>query len=391
VLLSSRCLALEVSLEENRAERGNIGYVDLQKIFKLFPETRKAKESFQEIVRQAEEQINTKKSELLALRAEISKLTLEYELLQKTPIPATPPQASTSSAPSTPAVALSTPSIKTPTPIVSTPPVSISSPTLSVSTSMAVSKEIADSSANIILDAATGRPVVSISTSTLIQAATAAMPSTSVEGPKITTAPAREVIASLPGLTPATTALPAIPPLISQELEQRSGQSPLIINLPGATTGPVPLPPLDERPTLSVSTSPAIALSTAAASVPMQIAPSTAPAAWRDSMPGPAQSVASQLAKTRLQELEEILAMKKKNLGQKESEFKEHQAQVEKNLLDLESRRTEILLGKIYAVVQEVARENGVSVVVDKSQILFGHTTVDLTGKVIKKLETLPL
>ena len=55
--------AVEVSLEENRAERGNIGYIDMQKLFKLFPETAKAKQNFEDILRQAEDQVNLKKQE----------------------------------------------------------------------------------------------------------------------------------------------------------------------------------------------------------------------------------------------------------------------------------------------------------------------------------------
>jgi len=56
-------------------------------------------------------------------------------------------------------------------------------------------------------------------------------------------------------------------------------------------------------------------------------------------------------------------------------------------LLDLESRRSEILLGKIYVGIQDVAREEGISVVVDKNQILFGQKAVDLTDKVLQKLK----
>ncbi|MEK7745134.1 MAG: OmpH family outer membrane protein, partial [Elusimicrobiota bacterium] len=85
------------------------------------------------------------------------------------------------------------------------------------------------------------------------------------------------------------------------------------------------------------------------------------------------------------------LADKKRELAAKEEEFQKHQTQVEKNLIELEGKRTEMLLGKIYVVVQEVARESGVSVVVDKSQILYGQRTVDLTDRVVKKLEGLQL
>ena len=77
----STARALEVSLEENRAERGSIGYVDLQRVFQRFPEVQKAKQSFQEIIRQAEDQVNLRKAEVFAVRAEVSKLEIELALL----------------------------------------------------------------------------------------------------------------------------------------------------------------------------------------------------------------------------------------------------------------------------------------------------------------------
>ncbi|MEK7746801.1 MAG: hypothetical protein AAB576_09055, partial [Elusimicrobiota bacterium] len=103
LLAASPALGLEVSIEENRAERGSIGYVDLHKVFQLFPQTHKAKQSFAEIVRQAEEQVNLRKGELIGLRSELSRLTLELELLQKTPIPVPqlPPSPSAEVVPST--------------------------------------------------------------------------------------------------------------------------------------------------------------------------------------------------------------------------------------------------------------------------------------------------
>lgn len=47
----------------------------------------------------------------------------------------------------------------------------------------------------------------------------------------------------------------------------------------------------------------------------------------------------------------------------------------------------DIILKKIYDAIEDVAIKEGVSVVVDKKNILFGRKTVDLTEKVIKKLE----
>ncbi len=71
---------------------------------------------------------------------------------------------------------------------------------------------------------------------------------------------------------------------------------------------------------------------------------------------------------------------------------------IEKNLSELKSKfddelskkaakDNEYVLKKIYNAIEEVARSEGVSVVVDKKNILFGRKTVDLTDKVIKKLE----
>src|SRR5262245_3872943 len=76
--------AIELSLEENRAERGNIGFIDTPKLFRQFPETLRAKENFEEIVRQTEDQINLRKVEVLKLRSELSLLRAEREVSAKT-------------------------------------------------------------------------------------------------------------------------------------------------------------------------------------------------------------------------------------------------------------------------------------------------------------------
>jgi hypothetical protein len=90
----------------------------------------------------------------------------------------------------------------------------------------------------------------------------------------------------------------------------------------------------------------------------------------------------------KIQEIDRTIADKTKLLEAKEADFKTFEALAEKSLLDLESRKTEILLGRIYGAIQEVAKNEGVSVVVDKSQILFGHQAVDLTDRVLKKLKS---
>ena len=217
--------AVQVSLEENKAERGTVGYVDMQAIFRAFPETKRAKESFEAAVRQAEDQVNLRKSELISLRGELADFKMQRAFMARAPIVAA------------------------------------------------------------------------------------------------STAPAA-----------------------------------------GLPAAPSPLP-----------AAPGIQASTAAATAAALVRASTA--AVRAAAPDP------------LADMDKKIAEKSAALDKKEADFKDYQARIEKNLLDLESRKTEYLLGKIYAAVQQAAKDEGVSVVVDKSQILFGPKAVDLTQKVLEKLK----
>ncbi|UPT74062.1 MAG: OmpH family outer membrane protein [Elusimicrobiota bacterium] len=86
--------AIELSLEENRAERGSVGYVDMQRLFKASPDATRAREGLEELVRQAEERVNGRKAELLKLRQELSTLRIEREELAKsTPTATVAPSA----------------------------------------------------------------------------------------------------------------------------------------------------------------------------------------------------------------------------------------------------------------------------------------------------------
>jgi hypothetical protein len=139
----------------------------------------------------------------------------------------------------------------------------------------------------------------------------------------------------------------------------------LVINIPGVSTAPIVVNPPQEieipKPSTAAAAPPPIAASTGTAQAIVQTNPALA-------------------------ELDAKIALKERALAAKEADYKEFQASQEKNLLDLESRRTDVLLGKINKAVQEVAHNEGISVVVDKSNILFGHGAVDLTDKVLKRL-----
>jgi len=307
LIWGARAWAIELSLEENRSRRGSIGYVDMQKLFKAYPETIRAKENFEDVVRQAEEQVNLRKAAVLRQRNELSQLKIQRDFIAKNPI-------------------------------VSSAPVSALPAVSTMTAAMQSLPGFAGSAA------ASTAPAVALSTPP------AAMPASAV--PAISTAAAA---------TPAQAV-------------------PVVSTAPATPASAVP------------------AISTAAAATPAQAVPvvSTAPAATLASVvpvvstaAAPPQAGAAPSAGTAnraLSELDLKIAQAAKDLAQKEADFKEYQASSEKNLLDLESRKTEILLGKIHKAIKSVARREGISVVVDKSNIIFGHDTVDLTDKVLKEL-----
>ncbi|OGS50760.1 MAG: hypothetical protein A3J79_02270 [Elusimicrobia bacterium RIFOXYB2_FULL_62_6] len=107
-------------------------------------------------------------------------------------------------------------------------------------------------------------------------------------------------------------------------------------------------------------------------------------------MPGVARVPASYFkfsVSTAVPEIDAVLSAKEAELKQKEDALRLYQRQVEKELLEYESHRSEILLGRIYIALKELAIKEEVSVIVDKRNILFGHAAVDLTGKLLEKLE----
>jgi Skp family chaperone for outer membrane proteins len=90
---------------------------------------------------------------------------------------------------------------------------------------------------------------------------------------------------------------------------------------------------------------------------------------------------------TAVPEIDAAIATMETDLKQKEDALKLYQRQMEKELLEYESHRSEILLGRVYIALKELATREGVSVVVDKRNILFGHSAVNLTDKLLLKLE----
>lgn len=325
VVLAAPAGAIELSLEENRAERGNIGYIDMTKLFRQFPETVRAKENFEEILRQTEDQVNLRKVEILKARNELSQLRMEREIMAKTILPMQiedPKKKAKDAAKAGPKVETTPAPTPAPAPQAQSP-------------SPAPTPAEADLAAMRASEQAAAQ-------------AAAAQPG--------------QDLSQLPGLG-GQPAAPAPAPADS-----------LVINIPGVSTAPVVVQAPEAEPTAAAAQpSPApeiVAASTEAAKPAVVEAP-------KPDAPSPNAALA---------ELDAKIALRTRELAAKEADFKKYQGEQEKNLLDLESRKTEVLLGKIHRAVQEVARREGVSVVVDKTSILYGHDAVDLTEKVLKFL-----
>lgn len=138
----------------------------------------------------------------------------------------------------------------------------------------------------------------------------------------------------------------------------------------------------------------AVAASTPAATAtaalpPLPALPAGLPGLGID-MPGVAKVPVSYFkfsVSTAIPEIDAAITVKETDLRKKDEALKIYQRQVEKELLEYESHRSEILLGRIYITLKELAAKEEVSVIVDKRNILFGHSAVDLTGKLLEKLE----
>jgi Skp family chaperone for outer membrane proteins len=107
-------------------------------------------------------------------------------------------------------------------------------------------------------------------------------------------------------------------------------------------------------------------------------------------MPGVAKVPVSHFnfsVSTSVPEIDAAIEKKTGELAAKEEELRLAQRQSERELLEYEGRRTEILLGRIYVALKELAVKEEVSVIVDKRNILYGQSAVNLTDKLLRKLE----
>jgi Skp family chaperone for outer membrane proteins len=69
-------------------------------------------------------------------------------------------------------------------------------------------------------------------------------------------------------------------------------------------------------------------------------------------------------------------------------QFKDYRVKALEDMKQLQTQKTYGVMAKIYAVLQGLARDESITVVLDKSYVLYGEDTVDLSEKLIARLNT---
>jgi len=287
---TSNIWSFEILLEENRAETGTVGYVDVVKIFNIYSSS--FKENFNKEVDERQKKVNEIKKELDHYVAKKEKLETEYQIakmleefykniqLQKLE---TSSQTYSTSSTSTNSVDISTSSLD------------FSTNTFQISNST-FSKEIVNSV---------------VSSTENFQISNSTLPAKNNED---------ETIVSTTN---------------SSTTDLNSVKEPYIM-MPGV--GKFPL----SNYKFSISSS-TLEISNA------------------------------------ITQLDQIISKLRKDISELKKKYDEE-------LSKKATRENEKIFKKIYDAIEEVSREEKVSIVVDKKSILFGRKTVDLTDKVIEKL-----
>src|SRR3989344_1942733 len=68
------------------------------------------------------------------------------------------------------------------------------------------------------------------------------------------------------------------------------------------------------------------------------------------------------------------------------SKFKNYRGKALEDMKQLQTQKTYCVMSRIYAVLQGLARDESVTVVLDKTYVLYGEETVDLSEKLIARL-----
>ena len=390
-LMPLNAAALELLLEDNRGESGTIGYVDIDRVFKEYSGTAGAREEFIAEIKKKEEALNAKKTPVFTLKAEIAKLRQEREFALTLPSLLETQRSVAEAAAASEAAGAAR----------------------AAQASAAVEAAVAAQAAKAV-PVSTGAvqvPAESVQLSTAAPQASMAAPQTpppaetlppaAASKPAAVSAPAA-ALPPAPTSQPAAISQPLTAPAPAAALPPAPASQSAAAPPPAEAPQPVPASPPAAAPSSAAAPKPAAASAPAAASQPSVVLPPGM--ASLPGMAGLSQGAASPgidmpgitgvpvthfkfSVSTSVPEIDAVLAKKEAELADKEEALRFFQRQTERELLEYESRKSEILLGRIYVALKELAIKEAVSVIIDKRNILFGQKAVDLTGKLMKKLE----
>jgi len=94
----------------------------------------------------------------------------------------------------------------------------------------------------------------------------------------------------------------------------------------------------------------------------------------------------SQSSETSVTTMETDIVTKKQTLQKKEWEYEEFKKKVETELKDFEESKTLLVMGELYRIIEDLAKEENISIVVEKASILYGQAKTDLTEKVLDRI-----
>lgn len=86
----------------------------------------------------------------------------------------------------------------------------------------------------------------------------------------------------------------------------------------------------------------------------------------------------------------EGIGRREEQLLKRQKELEEARESSAKALRAFEATRAKTILGRLYKALVELANERGISLVVDKSAILYGQNTIDLTEALNRRVRGLP-
>ncbi len=74
-------------------------------------------------------------------------------------------------------------------------------------------------------------------------------------------------------------------------------------------------------------------------------------------------------------------------IAKKEQELCDFSNQCKTEISDLEKKQTDAVLADIYGILEKITVEDNLSMIVDKTNVLYGHPAQDYTDKVLERLQ----